>query len=205
VSPDLIFLLGGIGIGATVATGIWWMVDRFAPEGWARSRRSRPSTNGAPPSGPFSAPVRTNPDPATNILGPPSPSHDVRPEFGQRPRPVGPERVVAPSAEPASRLSERIVVHLARVGRVGADELGRLEMTQRGMGTALGADQSALSKVLRRLVAAGALDETRRHVRGSGRRVKVYSLTRRGESIAREIRTRYNLPPILPEYRDRNA
>lgn len=128
--------------------------------------RSSPSGS-ASPSGPGSE-VQTSTDPAL-LLRVPIESDAVR-------APV--EQV---------RLSRRILLHLFELGRVGPDGIGRPEATQRGIGTALGAEQSALSKVLRRLTAGGAIEVTRRHVFGGDRRIKVYSLTLRGESLAREF------------------
>jgi DNA-binding MarR family transcriptional regulator len=95
------------------------------------------------------------------------------------------------------RLSERIVIELARVGRLSTDLPARPERTQQGLAGLLGSNQSAVAKVLRRLVAAGILLEDRRHVAGDGRRLKVYSLTRSGELLAREVATRYRVS-LLP-------
>jgi Transcriptional regulator PadR-like family len=94
------------------------------------------------------------------------------------------------------RLSLRIVVHLSGVRPVGDDGVGPLEATQEGMSVALAVTQGAVSKILRRLVAAEVVRPERRHDRGQNRRVKVYALTHRGESLAREIRQRFGLPPV---------
>ncbi|MCI4336657.1 MAG: hypothetical protein L3K17_05610 [Thermoplasmata archaeon] len=58
------------------------------------------------------------------------------------------------------------------------------------MTEALGVAQSALTKVLRRLIDGGALLEARTHVSGEPRRLKVYQLTSHGEAIARDLRRR---------------
>ena len=96
------------------------------------------------------------------------------------------------------RLSERIVLVLAREGRLGEDTLARATRTQAGLSGALESNQSAVAKVLRRLVAAGLLTEERRHVQGRNQRLKVYALTRRGEQLARELARRRNIS-LLPD------
>ena len=95
------------------------------------------------------------------------------------------------------RLSERVVIALAREGRLVDDAPARPGRTQAGLATALGSNQSAVSKVLRRLVAAELLTEQRRHVHGGRQRVKVYALTRRGELLARDIAGRRRIE-LLP-------
>ncbi|MCI4361197.1 MAG: PadR family transcriptional regulator, partial [Thermoplasmata archaeon] len=57
-------------------------------------------------------------------------------------------------------------------------------------------NQGALAGVLRRLVAAGVLDERREHVRGADRRLKVYRLTPSGEQLFQDLRSRQ--PPGRP-------
>jgi len=94
-------------------------------------------------------------------------------------------------------LSERIVVQLAREGRLDPDAPAAPTRTQRGLATALESSQGAVSKVLGRLVAAGVISQDRRHIRGGSQRMKVYDLTRRGEYLAREVASRRNLD-LLP-------
>jgi len=48
--------------------------------------------------------------------------------------------------------------------------------------------QNSVSRLLLRLEAAGVVSGEVQHVRGRPRRVKVYSLTDRGEGLAREYR-----------------
>jgi len=57
--------------------------------------------------------------------------------------------------------------------------------------------QGALTGVLRRLVSAQVLEESREHVRGVDRRVKVYRLTPTGERLVRQLRSRQpdRVPP----------
>jgi DNA-binding transcriptional ArsR family regulator len=97
------------------------------------------------------------------------------------------------------RLSLRLVVQLSWVGPPGEDGDARKESTQEGLSQALSVTQGAVSKVLRRLVAAEIVCRERRHVRGVDRRVRVYFLSRQGETLAREIRDRFGIPPRVPE------
>lgn len=85
-------------------------------------------------------------------------------------------------------MSQRIVLHLAGLGTLGADEVATLGFTQIGMSESLGVRQNALTNVLRRLVAAGIVSEDVRHVSGQPRRLKVYRLTSRGEALAKDLR-----------------
>ncbi|MCI4360044.1 MAG: MarR family winged helix-turn-helix transcriptional regulator [Thermoplasmata archaeon] len=98
--------------------------------------------------------------------------------------------------------SYRVLMHLARQGRYGPDEVPPKGFSQAGMVEALGLTQGALVGILQRFVAAGVLSVERSHVRGVDRRVKVYRLTLQGESVVQEIRRRqapapgpFSLPP----------
>jgi DNA-binding MarR family transcriptional regulator len=152
----------------------------FAEESSGKPARVPPDLPGTPtgaPGGPwrslaFPSVLRTTPgaEAAPPNLGVPVPSH--------------------------VRLSRRIVLHLYGMGRPGPDEVGLPGATQRGIGLALAAEQSAVSKVLQRLLAAEVVEVARRHVRGQDRRVNVYSLTRRGELLAHELQAR---SPARPE------
>ena len=96
------------------------------------------------------------------------------------------------------RLSLKLVVLLDRWGSPGDNGSAPREMTQQGLAEALSVTQGALSKVLGRLAAADMVIAERRHVRGIARRIHVYSLTRDGRAIAREIRERFGLPSPRP-------
>ena len=138
--------------------------------------RPSPTTNRgwpglAPPSLAFS-----DPDPDGDLLS----GTSVR-------SPPGP---VASAAAQQVALSRRIVLHLFALGRWGPDDVGPSEATQRGICAGLSAEQSAVSKVLRRLEAAAVIVSDRRHVRGEDRRLNVYALTRSGELLAHEILAR---------------
>jgi len=86
------------------------------------------------------------------------------------------------------RLSQRVVLQIYRQGALGPHEVAPVELCQLGLVGSLGVRQSALTKVLTRLVAAGVLATDRRHVEGQPRRLKVYQLTPLGESLARDLR-----------------
>jgi DNA-binding MarR family transcriptional regulator len=122
-------------------------------------------------------------------LGPGSPVLTGSPEDGEPSPSSGPALT-----REAVGISRRIVEHLFLLGRFGPDDVGSPAATQRGIGKALGAEQSAVSKALGRLVAAEVVTVHRQHVRGGDRRVKVYGLTRRGELLAHELRARSATP-----------
>ncbi len=86
------------------------------------------------------------------------------------------------------RLSQRVLLHLAREPVVEEGRAAPRGMTQAGMVVTLGVPQGALTNVLRRLVAGKMLTDAREHAEGFGRRVKVYRLTPTGERIARSLR-----------------
>ena len=146
-----------------------------APQASFAGPSSEPPAGPAPPSPAISAPLPeppAAPSPGAPVPGSPAPT---------TPAPGTVTRE-------ALRLSQRIVLHLARQGFLGPDEVAGVGFTQLGMSETLGVRQNALTNVLRRLVAAGVLSEDVRHVRGQPRRLKVYRLTSRGEALAKELR-----------------
>lgn len=90
--------------------------------------------------------------------------------------------------EEPRQLSSRVVVYLSQLGALRDDDVPTTAWTQFGMSERLGARQNVISNVLRRLVAAGVIQEELRHVQRQPRRLKVYRLTGRGETLARELR-----------------
>ncbi|MCI4320237.1 MAG: PKD domain-containing protein [Thermoplasmata archaeon] len=90
------------------------------------------------------------------------------------------------------QLSARLVVYLAGLGALRADDIPSIAWTQLGMSDRLHARQNVISNVLRRLVAAGVVEEELRHVQRQPRRLKVYHLTIRGEALARDLRRNGN-------------
>jgi DNA-binding MarR family transcriptional regulator len=101
--------------------------------------------------------------------------------------PPGPD---AASADPPLSIAYRLILHIARQGRYGPDEVAPKGLSQAGMVEALGVTQGALVGFLQQFVAAGFLTVQREHVRGVDRRVKVYRLTPQGEAFVQEIRRR---------------
>ena len=87
----------------------------------------------------------------------------------------------------ARRLADRTLTHLYRSGALPDVPVPRSAHTQAGIAEALGSQQNVVSKVLTRLVAAGAVAVSTRHVPGQSRRVKTYYLTATGEAFAREL------------------
>ena len=94
-----------------------------------------------------------------------------------------------------TKTSYRILLHIARQGRYGPQEIAPKSLSQAGMVEALGVTQGAIVGVLQRFVAGGVLTVSREHARGVDRRVKVYRLTPYGESVVDEIRRRQGPPP----------
>jgi DNA-binding MarR family transcriptional regulator len=93
-----------------------------------------------------------------------------------------------PGTDDSRRLSERILVHLYWYGRSTSDGVARADSSQAGMARRLRVGQNTLSKALRRLLDAGAVKVELQHVPGASRRLKTYSLTARGEAVAKTIR-----------------
>ncbi|MCI4351599.1 MAG: PKD domain-containing protein [Thermoplasmata archaeon] len=99
------------------------------------------------------------------------------------------------------QLSSRLVVYLAGLGALRADDIPSVAWTQLGMSERLSARQNVISNVLRRLVAAGVVEEELRHVQRQPRRLKVYHLTVRGEALARDLRRSGNGSSDLTRFR----
>jgi DNA-binding MarR family transcriptional regulator len=100
------------------------------------------------------------------------------------------------------RTSQRVILHILGQGRVGPNELAPVGLSQAGIGDALGVRQSSVAKALARLVAAGVLMVSRRHVEHQVRRLKVYELTPLGEALARDLRRRTVRPASPDRTRD---
>lgn len=205
-SVVVLVALGGAAAAAGIALGVYlgrWGWDRatrlpgdlppgatgeWAPPG-ALERAATPGRpNGAPSPAPPGRPrPETPPGPdrseATGLAADPA----RRPiPVATVPPPEGPRPVVINRT--ALYLSQRIVLHLAQLGSLGPDEVAPVGFTQLGISQALQVRQNALTNVLRRLVAAGAITEDVRHVRGQARRLKVYRLSSRGEALAHDLR-----------------
>ncbi|MCI4351013.1 MAG: MarR family transcriptional regulator [Thermoplasmata archaeon] len=87
----------------------------------------------------------------------------------------------------AARAARRLVLRLAQLPRLGPDDTPLPEFTQAGLAASLGITQGAVAKIVARLVAAGALEESHRRVSGSFRRRTVYTLNGMGEMLAHEL------------------
>ncbi len=88
-----------------------------------------------------------------------------------------------------ARLARRVVLHLAHQPRLGPDDIPPMNFTQAGLAEQIVATQGAVAKITAKLVAAGVLKEERRHVQGWPRRLKVYTLTWKGETLAQQLET----------------
>lgn len=170
----------GVVVGAAASVFAVWLTLRLLS---GRAPRRTPEDGQASPSA-----VHLGRQPGPDALHDPgtgSPALDVEPAQSLSSSPTGTGPVN--SAFPV-RISQRVLIHLGNQGALGADEVATLAFTQQGMAEALGASQGNLTGVLARLVAGGALQVDRRHVRDENRRLKVYRLTRQGEAIVRELR-----------------
>jgi hypothetical protein len=93
--------------------------------------------------------------------------------------------------EEGLRISYRILLYIARQGRLGPGEVAPESLTQAGMAEALEVGRSGLSNALRRLSDGGVLAVRSAHVRGRPTRLKVYQLTSEGEQVVQELRRRF--------------
>ena len=103
------------------------------------------------------------------------------------PSPRAPRAGSRPGLPPGIRASERVILHLYRAGATTDGHALPTSLTQAGMVKALGVTQSAVTRTLGRLRAAGVLQEDRQFILGRARRLKVYRLTPLGESLARNL------------------
>jgi DNA-binding MarR family transcriptional regulator len=92
-----------------------------------------------------------------------------------------------PGPTSSTRASEKVILHLYRSEGPASEVVRSKSVTQAGMGAALGFTQSALTRTLGRLIAAGVLQVERQHVSGQSRRLKVYRLTPLGAALARNL------------------
>jgi len=166
----------GAGCGAAALAGVWALL---------RWRRREPSRATFLDDSPQDAPAVTPAAPTPAVPTDSTPVALVRPTAA---------RVTLEQF----RLSERIVVRMAQEGRLVPSGLVPRARTQQGLAEEFDTTQGAVSKVLARLVSAGAMVEERRFVQGDGRRFKVYDLTRLGERLARDIADRHQVS-LLPD------
>ncbi|MGI0133289.1 MAG: PKD domain-containing protein [Thermoplasmata archaeon] len=142
--------------------------------------RTTPSTEGAPPGLPVSgAAAKVDRTPSREVDR--SSSTTVA---GASPLDIA--RGETPH-DPGLQLSQRVLLHLLWSGSRRDDSAPSAESTQQGMAHALGVGQDSVRKVLARLVAAGVVESSSRHVAGISRRVKAHGLPPRGTSVARAL------------------
>jgi DNA-binding MarR family transcriptional regulator len=176
------------GAGAVVVMGLFWW--------WTERRRERRTPPGGRPV-PVLATARAGSAPvgATGAAGD---SREIGPAPAVIARPDQPARRASERRQAGERpdeeslkISYRIVLHIARQGRIGPHELAPDTVTQAGMADALKVGRGALSNALRRLSDGGVLEVRTSHVRGQPTRRKVYQLTSEGEQLVRELRRRF--------------
>lgn len=158
-----------------------------------RSKPAGPEIPGVPAHRAVERPSAPQPslDPGAGVPGPRH-AESGRPSVGAAAPAIYTERV---------RISRRLLLHLAGLPRFGPSDVAPFGATQAGICASLNVDQSALAKVLRRLVAAGTLVEDRHHIAGGSRRLKAYRLSPLGEAVVRDMRSRARgpRPPVSRE------
>jgi len=164
------------GGGLVAGTLGFWLVRRST---WARPREAVKASHPTVLAPPSTVPESSPPGPGVPTEAEPGPPRSAS---------MSAERGIARTE--TLLVSQRIILHLVKQGRLGEDEVAPSSLTQGGIAEALAIPQNSLTNVLGRLVAAGALKVDVRHVRGKNRRLKVYRLTDRGEAVARELRSR---------------
>ncbi|HEV2317860.1 MAG TPA: PKD domain-containing protein [Thermoplasmata archaeon] len=165
VVPPLVGIVSG---AAVVLLGRRWG-DRGSSSAPPPPGASTPGTgpwSPVPPRGWETAPAGPSPDEG----------RPAAPQVGAELRPRLPREV--------RRLSEELMVRLYTLGRLGPGDVPGSEWTQQGLSAALGVRQNVTSKLVRRLEAAGLVVSELGHVRDRPRRVLVYRLTSKGETIA---------------------
>jgi DNA-binding MarR family transcriptional regulator len=182
---DPTFWVGlGTGLAASAVGGLllWWFLGRESSD-TDSTLDVQADILPIPPEGAGSG---------LDAILPGEPNSTAAEEHSQR-GPGGYSRpgiTIPTSWEDGLRSSERLLLYIARQGVVGPDEVAPRALCQAGMIEALGMSQGALTGVLRRLVSARVLEESREHVRGIDRRVKVYRLTPAGDRLVRHLRGR---------------
>jgi PKD repeat protein len=168
---------GWLAVGVGLAAG----GAGIAALAWRLRRARRPETRvpshlEADPFGPRSDLPRRpvgGPPPASAALKRPVPDRGA----GAAERPVRDPRL-------SVRLHERVLLHLWRLPREDPGELPSPDRTQAGIAQASGVGRNQVSSVLNRLIVAGVVSRELSHVRGQPKRLRVYRLTRKGESLA---------------------
>lgn len=174
-TPLGLALLGASTVAVLIA---YAAVRRF------RTERSPPPTPtpapGGIPASPAPALATPRPEPSD---GSPGATVELRSPERTSPSAPAPSTLTTPT-----RITDALVRHLAGLPRLGPNDLPTADWTQAGIASSIGAGQSAVSRVLQRLVAAGIVSVETRHVEGSVRRLRIYRLTERGERLGRALR-----------------
>ena len=173
--------LAGIGGGSVLAVAVWRHRSRraIAQGGPTEMEESFGPTEAVPFDRPTAHPGT---DPGAPPVRPPAPP------AADRPRRVGPTPYSVAPGDWGGALALRLVGHLAGLPSLGPGDVADERWTQAGLSAALGVQQSAVSRVLHRLVAAGVVEARSEHVAGASRKVRRYALTPRGERLGRALR-----------------
>lgn len=90
---------------------------------------------------------------------------------------------------------ERVVAHLGPYTTQQKDGmLGPLQVTQDGIGEALGLSRAHIAITLKKLMAEGRVEERQQRVNGTNSRRKTYYLTENGRAIYRELGNMVDVP-----------
>jgi PKD repeat protein len=183
ISPGWLAVgVGLVAVGASL-TALAWRLRRAG-----RPQTGVPSHLAADPTGPRSALRRTpagGPPPASTAVGGPAPTSGARLADGA----VRDPRL-------SVRLHERVLLHLWRLPREDPGELPAPDRTQAGIAQASGVGRNQVSSVLNRLIVAGVVSRELSHVRGQPKRLRVYRLTHKGESLALRLHERSRRAPV---------
>jgi PKD domain-containing protein len=180
-------LLPALGISATIVALALYL--------GVRGRATRARTTASPNSGVGQASAG---GPASGSLAERTenavPGDPTGEEFGAVPAvPSEPDPRTSPRRLPSGLTQERQIANrtirlLAELPRLAPGDTPGPERTQAGIVAALGAGQSAVSRVLGQLERAGVVSVQSTHVAGSSRQMKVYQLTPRGERLGFALR-----------------
>jgi DNA-binding MarR family transcriptional regulator len=90
---------------------------------------------------------------------------------------------------------ERVVAHLGPYSTERMDAMiGLKQVTQDGIGEALGISRAHVALMLKKLIAEGRVEERLQHVNGSCSRRKTYYLTENGREVYRELGSMVDVP-----------
>jgi DNA-binding MarR family transcriptional regulator len=168
-------------LGALLASGALtaWLGSRSVS--WRRAPPAPAPRGTGPTSAVSSGPVPSDPPTMVGTAAAPHVT-ELSPAV-----PVGAARLPTRLTQ-ERQIANRLIRLLAELPRMAPGDVPGPARTQAGIVTALGAGQSAVSRVLGQLERAGVVSVATMHVAGSPRRVKVYQLTPRGERLGHALR-----------------